>query len=275
MTSRRSVRTHVLLFAFFLSGLGVHHARGNTVTIYDSKMNDWTATSVATLAATPANGMNQTTGLMINYKFTKLSAITILFTENDVATMSYGGANKNSGAASGLNFVLTEVFLNMSPKAFSGFTETLTDADILNGKVLDAAGEQKLYGDNGTGAHPAYSHFHPGSASTPFKAPTGFDGGVAQSITFAGGTGLPNDNKTMTDMNVRIHDIVVQGYQRDFILTITPIVAGAPEPASLAMMFTGMVAVLGYGLARRKPASRAPGLSQDVIARSSSSAKRD
>ena len=256
MTSRRCVRSHVLLFVVCLSGLGVQHARGSTVTIYDTMKNDWTATSVATLAATPATGTNQTTGLMISYTFTKLSSITVLFTENDVATTSYGGSNKNPGAAAGLNFLLTEVFVNNTSKAFTGFTETLTDADLLNGKVLDAAGEKTLYGENGTDAHPAFSHFHPGNASTPFDAPKGFTDHYSQSLTWSGGTGLPNDNATKTGMNVRIHDIVVKGYQRNFILTITPTVAGAPEPASLCMMFTGMVAVVGYSLARRKRAGR-------------------
>ena len=227
--------------------------------------NDWTATSVATLAATPATGTNQTTGLMISYTFTSSPQLLCCLLKTMSRPRATAAATKTRGAAAGLNFLLTEVFVNNTSKAFTGFTETLTDADLLNGKVLDAAGEKTLYGENGTDAHPAFSHFHPGNASTPFDAPKGFTDHYSQSLTWSGGTGLPNDNATKTGMNVRIHDIVVKGYQRNFILTITPTVAGAPEPASLCMMFTGMVAVVGYSLARRKRAGAEPGCHCAVV----------
>jgi hypothetical protein len=54
---------------------------------------------------------------------------------------------------------------------------------------------------------------------------------------------------------VKIHDIVVKGYERQFTLTITPLLT-VPEPATLTMLGVGMMTLGGYTVLRKNQRRR-------------------
>jgi hypothetical protein len=159
-----------------------------------------------------------------------------------VAQKSYGGAARGAPANAGLNFNLTEVLKNTLPSkaGITFLTETLKDFDS-PGPVPASAGQQP---DN----HVARSHFHSitgalsPSTTWPDVKPAIDDNGF-QSFTLSGGTLAFGATATV---RVKIHDIVVAGFARKFTLTKT-----IPEPTTLTMLLTGMVALTGFRLVRK------------------------
>jgi hypothetical protein len=263
-------RLRLALFLVLITGLGgfgLGDAKGGPLMIYDTGIpktldpQPWTVTTFPTLnpgltlTATPADGTARTTALALSYTFNNLTPITVVFTENAAATMSYGGAT-GSGKA-GLNFSLTEMLTNATSKTITQFTETLTDSDMQKGKTLTGAQEQALYKANADDHHPPFSHFHGLSSPGPFNStltPAGdhyFTG-----VTLSGGKGLL-DGQTTGQGGVpvismaTVHDVVIDTYQRQFTLTITPLSAN-PEPSTVILLVTGMVGVAGFHLVRKR-----------------------
>jgi hypothetical protein len=254
----------------------VGHAVGGQATIYDTGNREadpavaplawivkWDGTVNPGLSfeiTDPASGAKTRTMLVtLTYTFTAANPGPIVLTLTQagagVAAASYGGRATPNDDALGLNFVLKEVLNNQTGKPITGFTETLTDSDMTlasDGKTLvplTPTEEKAFYRAYGTGAHPAFSHFHPVGPYDPFdvKNPKAFDG--RESITLTGAT-LANNNAKPTNINLRIHDIVVEDYKRQFTLTITS--ATNPEPASVISLLIGMVSIAGYGLMRKE-----------------------
>ena len=248
-------------------GFGLGDARGGPLMIYDTGIpktlnpQPWTVTTFPTLnpslmlTATPADGTARTTDLALSYTFNNLTPITVVFTENAAATMSYGGPT-GSGKA-GLNFSLTEMLTNATSKTITQFTETLVDSDMQSGKTLTGAQEQALYTANADDHHPPFSHFHKLSSPGPFtptQTPPGK--GYFTGFTLSGGKGLLDGQTTgqggVPAISVAtVHDIVIDKYQRQFTLTITPLSAN-PEPSTVILLVTGMVGVAAFHLVRQR-----------------------
>jgi hypothetical protein len=250
MASRRFGLASYLVLSLYLCGLGLGHAEGASMAVFDSAGNQWnigwSATAFPTLgfniSATGAN--NQTTGLTMTYTFTVVNPgpIVVTFTEVGVADTSYGG--KAGAAAAGLNFNLLEVLLNDTNAPFGDLTETLKDFD-LPGPVP---------GGTGTNGHPAQSHFHPATGLPPNTNPydpftTTNDFNTGQLLELTNG---PMGVGAVSAINVKVHDIVVAGFQRNFTLTIasSPL-AGVPEPPALILLLTGMIPLAGHFLRRK------------------------
>jgi hypothetical protein len=246
-----------------LGDLALGHAQGGTIsplTIYDSASAPWTVTwnnPNVTITTTPPDGSTpvaQTTAMTLNYAFTQpnTTPLVLTFTEVSVANSSYGG--KNGEPSDGLNFKLTEILTNNLVDPIVKISEVLKDSDMMpdakkNLVYLTQDQEKTLY-TNGNAHHPGFSHFHSlGGANYAGFTKNDFDG--TNDLELTNGTIKVGDMATIGP--IRIHDIVVDKYKRQFTLTITAATAN-PEPASVIMLSIGMASIVGYTLRRRNRA---------------------
>lgn len=238
----------VPILVFLIMG----RADAGMITIYDTTKNPWTVSwtdprvveVVDTTDRTLGTPTDRTSALRKVVDFTAaggMAPIVLTFTEVGVAAKSVGGTN-GGGAASGLNFLMTNDIFNNTGVRWDTFSETLKDHDLLEeagtlspGLVLDT---------NGDDAHPSKSHFHtPVTINSSAWVLVG-DPDARSDLLLKQ---LPGLEDTELFFTVRIHDVLVNPFQRSFTLTETP----APEPASLALLGLGLA---GLGLRRRKKA---------------------
>jgi len=256
-----------------LSDFALGPAKGGSLLVYDSGNTEtnkpgaspwlvtWTDPGVGLKITASAAGANsQTKQLTLTYAFTgaALAPVSLLFTEDGVATSSYGG--KSADPTDGLNFKLTEQLTNGTNIPIKTLVESLTDSDMApnplstqNPKTLTPATVPTAAGSD---HHPSRSHFHSVNGPyTPFSLRTSLEqlnGG--QLAVLSGGTLSKGD--AATNINFKIHDIVVSNFERQFTLTITPsATATVPEPASFMLMGIGVAGTLGYAWRRRKSAA--------------------
>jgi len=256
-----------------LSDFALGPAKGGSLLVYDSGNTEtskpgaspwlvtWTDPGVNLAITASAGGANsQSKQLTLKYQFTgaALTPVSLVFTEDGVASSSYGG--KSADPTDGLNFKLTEQLTNGTNIPIKMFTETLTDSDMApnplstqNPKTLTRATVPTAAGSD---HHPSQSHFHSiNGPYTPFSLLTPLDqlnGGQLAVL----GRGMLSKGDAATNINFKIHDIVVSNYERQFTLTITPSGAAAnPEPASFVLMGIGVAGALGYSWRRRKSAT--------------------
>jgi hypothetical protein len=240
-----------------LGDLALGHAHGGAITIYDSNGSAWTASWSNNLnpglTLGPAlPGPNQTKDLTLTYTFKNTVPIEITFKEAGVATKSYGGSNVSGPA--GLNFVLTEQMTNGTPAStFTRITESLEDSDLMlkAGKLVPAT----VPASEGDDHHPSFSHFHKVTGDyTPLKDITQYmdpkNAKWSQTVVLGDGKLAPNN---VENYKVRIHDIVVKDYERQFTLTIA---ATNPEPTSVIMLSIGMMTLVGYTVRSKYRARR-------------------
>jgi hypothetical protein len=169
-----------------------------------------------------------------------LKSVTLTFKEVDKAKADFGG--KHQPPDEGLHFVIGGKITNNSDAVWKTFSETLVPTP-------DAKGIP----DNGSDAHPLWPHFHDSgfnvkTGSAPLKL-TKKSISPVPSVEFAGGMVQTGMDFVITG-NLRIHEIEVKGYQREFQLVEVP----NPEPSSCLVFTAGALALVGFAwqVRRRK-----------------------
>jgi PEP-CTERM motif len=239
----------VSFFVFLTAG----RAYGGSIMIYDTTNEPWTVSwtdprviSVTDTTVRAANDPTaQTTTLTKVADFTQAAGfapIVLTFTENAVAANSVGG-KAGPAASDGLNFVITNDIFNNTGVKWATFSETLEDHDLLEEAGVLTPGI--VLASNGAGSHPAVSHFHtPVTINDPAAWSLANSPNSGQNVLLAQSSLLED---TELIFSVKIHDILVNPFERSFTLTEAP----APEPASLALV---ALALAGLGMSRRKKA---------------------
>jgi hypothetical protein len=251
MNSKRLVLVTGLVSWAFLGGLGLPWAHAGVMfSIFDTTGGEWKVSTTdprvtsfkVTNVMTGPPPLTRTTVVQLFETWDNANAlkpISVNFFQN-FTDGNVGGGN----SAAGLNFLLRKtVEANNTGIPWSAFTETLRDNDLPINVPPMFVGRK----------HPSFAHFHADNNKVFDPATwnlTGADPG--QSVTVNGQPPVPGNGGKL-DFQVQVHDILVMGFQRQFVLTEQPI--GVPEPATISLLGIGTATLIGYAWRRRRKAS--------------------
>lgn len=246
-----------LLACCIVAGLGLPPATAKDVKITKNSNNEDIAWTVRFDEVQNGNtvdlAFDATTFILTKtVTFNNNTPVSVLFFEDAVATVD----SENSG---GMRIFMNATLTNKSPLDWRGFAEQLLDTTPVcdggqdpqaNACKVTTAGRNPATRQIGTGAHPQFSHFHIVAATKlgPFTDATAGGANTKRMLTVTGGPVKIND--AWKPEKIVLHDVEVQGFRRQFVLTEVPL--PVPEPGTWLMLAGGLVAV-GEWVRRRRP----------------------
>ena len=231
----------------------VNTAWSATVTLGESGwLIDFDNTKVTGVTISGFAGDDKKTGgIKLTKSFAATGEIDIKFIEVNPALADDFGLRVKS---------LAETIKNTSNNMnLTGYTLELIDP---NPELVsrDPAGNILGKNDNVVGNHPGFAHFHKDAGQnkdagqtfapfTPNPNPAGIGALQGKKITLVGGTIGAGQSADWT--GIGIHQIEEKAQQRNFMLRQTAVLAPIPLPATLWLIGTGAVALLGFGRRRK------------------------